>query len=249
MSRFADKTALITGGSSGIGLATARLLLQEGGRVAVTGRDPNRLEVAEKELGPRALVLRSDTGDLPALQALARDVEAKLGKLDLVFLNAGIPGEFAPVASSTEALWDSTFRINAKGAFFAAQALTPLVKKGGSIVFNTSVVDVKGIPSTSVYSASKAALRSIVRTLAAELIPEGVRVNAVSPGPITTPILSRSGLPAEVVDSFTKNMAAANPMGRFGTPEEVAKAVLYLAVDATYTTGLDLPVDGGATQL
>ncbi|WP_437798904.1 SDR family oxidoreductase [Sorangium sp. So ce693] len=249
MSRFADKTALITGGSSGIGLATARLLLQEGGRVAVTGRDPNRLEVAEKELGPRALVLRSDTGDLPALQALARDVEAKLGKLDLVFLNAGIPGEFAPVASSTEALWDTTFRTNAKGAFFAAQALTPLVKKGGSIVFNTSVVDVKGIPSTSVYSASKAALRSIVRTLAAELIPEGVRVNAVSPGPITTPILSRSGLPAEVVDSFTKNMAAANPMGRFGTPEEVAKAVLYLAVDATYTTGLDLPVDGGATQL
>jgi NAD(P)-dependent dehydrogenase (short-subunit alcohol dehydrogenase family) len=248
MARFTDKTALVTGGNSGIGFATAHLLLQEGGRVAITGRDPKTLDLARKELGPKALVLQSDASDLAALPRLVEDVEAKLGKLDLVFLNAGI-AEFAPVAEAKEEHWERIFRTNARGPYFAAQAFAPLLKDGGSFVFNTSVVDVKGFPGISVYSASKAALRSVVRTLAAELLPRGLRANAVSPGPITTPILSRSGLPAAAADAMTRSMAESNPMRRFGTPEEVARAVLFLAVDATYTTGLDLPIDGGSSQL
>ena len=248
MARFTGKTALITGGSSGIGLSTARLLLQEGGRVAVTGRDPKTLEAARLELGPQALVLQSDTSDLPALKQLAKDVEAKFGHLDLVFLNAGI-AKFAPTEAVTSDFWDQTFDINLKGAFFAAQELARLVKPGGSIVLNTSVVNVKGFPSATVYSASKAGLRSLARTLSAELIGKGIRVNAVSPGPITTPIYGKLGMPADVAEAWGKEMQAANPMKRFGSPDEVASAVLYLAVDATYTTGAELPVDGGASQL
>ncbi len=248
MPRFSNQTALITGGTSGIGLATAKLLLQEGGRVAVTGRDPKTLEAARLELGTKALVLQSDTADLAAIEQLAQDVEAKLGHLDLVFLNAGI-AKFAPAESVTAAFWDQTFDINLKGAFFAAQRFARLLKKGGSIVLNTSVADAKGIPASSVYAASKAALRSLARTLSADLIGQGIRVNAVSPGPITTPIYGKLGLPAEVADAWGQSMQEANPMKRFGSPDEVAKAVLFLAVDATYTTGAEVPVDGGASQL
>jgi NAD(P)-dependent dehydrogenase (short-subunit alcohol dehydrogenase family) len=248
MSRFNGKTALVTGGNSGIGFSTARLLVQEGGRVAITGRDPKTLEAARLELGPGAIAIRSDTGDLAALPALVKEVEARLGKLDLLFLNAGI-AEFATLAGSTAELWDRTFQTNARGAYFTAQAFAPLLNKGGSIVFNTSAVDVKGLPNTSVYSASKAALRSLARTLSAELLGQGLRVNAVSPGPITTPIFGRLGLPKEAQQAMEQQMASLTPMGRLGAPEEVAKAVLFLAADATYTTGLDLPVDGGLTQL
>jgi NAD(P)-dependent dehydrogenase (short-subunit alcohol dehydrogenase family) len=248
MSRFSNQSALITGGASGIGLATARLLLQEGGRVAVTGRDPKSLEAARLELGPKALVLQSDTSDLAAIGQLAQDVEAKLGQLDLVFLNAGI-AKFAPAEAVTEAFWDQIVDINVKGAFFAAQRFARLVKQGGSIILNTSVVNVKGIPASTVYAASKAALRSLARTLSADLLGQGIRVNAVSPGPITTPIYGKLGFPAEVAEAWAASMQAANPMKRFGTADEVARAVLYLAVDATYTTGAELPVDGGLSQL
>jgi NAD(P)-dependent dehydrogenase (short-subunit alcohol dehydrogenase family) len=248
MSRFSNLTALITGGASGIGLATAKLLLQEGGRVAVTGRDPKSLAAARLELGPKAFVFQSDTSDLAAIERLAGDVEAALGHLDLVFLNAGI-AKFAPAEAVTPAFWDETFDINLKGAFFTAQRFARLVKKGGSIVLNTSVVDVKGFPASSVYAASKAALRSLARTLSADLLGQGIRVNAVSPGPITTPIYGKLGMPAEVAEAWGKSMQEANPMKRFGNPDEVAKAVLFLAVDATYTTGAELPVDGGVSQL
>ena len=248
MARFTGKTALITGGSSGIGLSTAKLLLQEGGRVAITGRDPQALEAARLELGPQALVFQSDTSDLEALTKLALEVEAGFGKLDLVFLNAGI-AKFAPTEAVTEQFWDETFDINLRGAFFAAKEFARLVRPGGSIVLNTSVVNVKGFPSAAVYSASKAGLRSLSRTLSADLLGKGIRVNAVSPGPITTPIYGKLGFPADVAAAWGKQMQEANPMKRFGNPEEVATAVLFLAVDATYTTGAEVPVDGGVSQM
>jgi NAD(P)-dependent dehydrogenase (short-subunit alcohol dehydrogenase family) len=248
MNRFNGKNALVTGGASGIGLATARLLLQEGGRVAVTGRDEKTLEAARRELGPKALVLRSDTSKPAEVEALAAELGKAFGHLDLVFLNAGI-AKFAPAEAVTEQFWDETFNTNLRGAFFAAQRLARLIPQGGSIVLNTSVVAVKGLPATSVYSASKAGLRSLARTLSTELLAKGIRVNAVSPGPITTPIFGKTGLPAEALDAFAKQTQENNPMKRFGSPDEVAAAVLFLAVDATYTTGAELPVDGGVSQL
>jgi NAD(P)-dependent dehydrogenase (short-subunit alcohol dehydrogenase family) len=248
MNRFSGKTALVTGGSSGIGLATARLLLAEGGRVAVTGRDPKTLEAARKELGPHALVIRSDASNLKDLTALAGEVEKVLGGLDLAFLNAGI-ARFTPYDQVTEEEWDSVLDTNLRGVFFAIQRLSKLVRPGGSFVLNTSVAQTRAFPTTAAYAATKAGLRALARTLSAELLPRGVRVNAVCPGPITTPIFGKLGLPQEAADAFTKQLAETNPMRRFGTPDEVAHAVLFLAVEATYTVGCELPVDGGVSQL
>lgn len=248
MGKYDGKTAVITGGTTGIGFATAKLLVAEGARVLVTGRNEGAIEVARKELGNRAIVVRSDTSSLRDIDALAATAKDAFGELDFVFVNAGI-AKFAPLESVTEAFYDETQGINAKGAFFTIQKLAPLVKSGGSFVLNTSVVDEKGMPSTSVYSASKAALRSLARTLAAELLARGIRVNAVSPGPITTPIVDKMGLPSDVRAGLENQLREGNPMKRFGLPEEVGRAALFLAFDATFTTGAELPVDGGLTQL
>lgn len=247
MAKLAGKVAVVTGGSTGIGLATAKQLVQQGAKVVITGRSQAALDRAASELGPNAVPVVSDTSKLADIDQLARSV-AELGGVDFLFVNAGI-AKFAPLESVNEADYDEIQNVNTKGAYFTVQRLAPHLRRGGSVVFNTSVVDEKGMPSTSAYSASKAALRSLTRTFASEFLPRGIRVNAVSPGPIATPILDKLGLPPEVAQGMATQFEQGNPMKRMGQPEEVARAALFLGFDASYTTGAELPVDGGLSQL
>ena len=244
MGRLEGKFALITGGSSGIGLATARLFVQEGARVAVTGRDPKALAAARAELGPTALVLASDTSKLDDIDRLVGTLKSEFGALDILFVNAGL-GEFRPIELSDDELFDRTFNTNVKGSYFITRAALPLLRKGGAILFNTSVAGHIGMANASVYGASKAALRSFALTLAAELADRGIRVNALSPGPIDTPIFGKMGIPRDAAAATKQAIVSQNPMKRFGTVEEIARAALFLAHDATYTTGTELDVDGG----
>jgi NAD(P)-dependent dehydrogenase (short-subunit alcohol dehydrogenase family) len=248
MGRYEGKTAVITGGTTGIGFSTAKLLVSEGAKVVITGRTPATVDAAQKELGASARGITADTSKLADLDRVVDLAKSHLGSVDFVFVNAGI-AKFAPFDAVDEHLWDEQQDINVRGAFFAVQKLVPLVREGGSVVFNTSAVAVKGFQSTSAYSASKAALRSLGRTLATELVPKGIRVNVVSPGPVTTPILDKSNVPPEARDTMREQFREMVPMKRFGLPEEVARAALFLAFDATFTTGADLPVDGGIGQL
>ena len=249
MDRFKGKTALITGGTTGIGLATAKLFINEGARVIVTGRTAATIKSAQAELGDNAIVVRSDATSFPDMDALAAKVKETFGKLDVLFVNAGY-GQFIPFESVTEEVYDEMLNLNAKGPYFIAQKLAPLMPEGSSVVFTTSMANVKAVAPLSAYGAAKAALRSITRSLASELSPRGIRVNAVSPGPIeATDILQKVGMPKEAADQVYFQMAQAVPMKRMGQPEEIAKAVAFLAIDATYTTGAELPVDGGWSQL
>ncbi|KAA9149249.1 glucose 1-dehydrogenase [Amycolatopsis acidicola] len=247
MGKYDGTTAVITGGSSGFGFTTAKLLVDGGARVLITGRTRATLDAAKEKLGDNAIAVRSDAAALPDIDALADVVKAEFGTIDALFANAGVT-RFAPFEAVPEETYDELFAINAKGPYFTVQKLAPLVKPGGGIVLTTSVANTKGIPMISAYAASKAAVRSMTRGLARELLPREIRVNAVSPGPIDTGILDRS-MPAEAAARTKAQMKADIPMERFGTPEEVAKAVLYLAFDATYTTGTELIVDGGGSQL
>ena len=247
MERYEAKRAVIIGGTSGMGLATAKMLLDGGARVLVTGRSQAGLESAQKELGKDAVVVSSDARSLTDIDALASRVKAEFGTFDLLFVNAGF-GLFAPLENTTEAVYDEMFNLNAKGRFFAVQKLAPLINRGGAVVLTTSVANVKGMPGLAAYGAAKAALRSFARVLAAELLPREIRVNAVTPGPIDTPILSKV-FPDKDEAARSGADARHNPMKRFGTSEEIAKAVLFLAFDATFTTGAELPVDGGWSQL
>ncbi len=245
MADYQGKRVVITGGTSGIGLATAKALVDGGARVLATGRTPASLETARAALGPTAIVEASDA--ITGIDALADRAAAEFGGVDVLVLNAG--GTLAtPVEETTEAAYDHLFALNAKAPYFTLQRFLPLMPPGSAVVLTTSIGNTKGIAATSVYSATKAALRSMTRTFARELIDRGIRVNAVSPGPIDTGILERS-LPVEEAQQFMAQMKAANPMQRFGTPDEVAKAILFLAFDATYTTGTELLVDGGASDL
>lgn len=246
MERYKDKKAVIIGGTSGMGLATAKMLLDGGARVFVTGRAKAGLESAQKELGKNAVVVASDARSLSDIDALAAKVKAEFDAFDLLFVNAGYSTR-APLESLTEAIFDDMSNVNAKGPIFTVQKLAPLINRGGSIVFTTSIANVKGMPGQLAYGAAKAAMRSFVRTLAAELVPGEIRVNAVSPGPTDTPIIEKSfpGMAAQIKEQM-KGMV---PMKRWGTSEEIAKAVLFLAFDATFTTGAELPVDGGWSQL
>ena len=248
MKRFEGKTAVITGGTTGIGLATAELLIAEGGKVGITGRTADTLGAARAKLGAGNHVWASDTSKLADIDALAAETKKAFGQIDLLFVNAGI-AKFIPLEAVTESIYDETMAVNLKGAFFTVQKLAPLVRPGGSIVLTTTVANQKGMPAASFYAASKAALRSLARSLSAELLPKGIRVNAVSPGPIETPIFEKMGLTVEQRAGFVTQMTASIPMKRFGTSDEVAKAVLYLATDATYTAGVELNVDGGYGQL
>jgi NAD(P)-dependent dehydrogenase (short-subunit alcohol dehydrogenase family) len=247
MGQYDGKRAVITGGTSGIGLATAKLLIAQGGRVLVTGRSKAGLAPAQVELGKDAIVMESDAASLADIGALADRVKSEFGTFDLLFVNAGQTG-FVPFESMTEAVYDQLLTVNAKGAYFAVQKLAPLMIEGGAVVLTTSIADVKGFPSASAYAASKAALRSMARSFARELLPRGIRVNAVSPGPVDTPIIDKAAS-KDAADRIKLELREANPMKPFGRPEEVAKAVLFLAFEATYTTGAELPVDGGASQL
>ncbi len=236
---------MITGGTSGIGLETAKQFLAEGARVAITGKNPETLESARKELGTSTLIIPSDAGDSAAQKRLAEVLSKEFGGLDILFVNAGI-AVLKPVEQWDEAAFDRTFGMNVKGPYFLIQALLSLFANPASIVLNASVNAHIGMPNTSVYGASKAALLSLTRTLSGELIQRGVRVNAISPGPISTPLYSKLGFS----DADLKNVAASIqsqvPAGRFGNPSEVAKAVVFLASEeSAFTVGGELLIDGG----
>ncbi len=247
--RFEGKTVVITGGNSGIGLATAKLFKEEGANVAISGRDQKTLDEAVRVIGKGTLAVKSDVSNLADIDRLYSQVSAKFGKIDALFANAGV-AKFAPASDSSEQLFDETFDINVKGLYFTLQKAIPYLNDNAGIVLNASVASSQGMPGTSVYSATKAAVRSLARTFAAELVGRGIRVNVISPGPISTPIIERTGLPQAAIDEFSKQIKADVPMKRFGTPEEVGNATLFLASsEASYITGVDLNVDGGLGQI
>ena len=245
MNRLQGKRALITGGTSGIGLETAREFLSEGARVAVTGKNPAALEAARKELGSGVLIIPSDAGDAAAQKTVAESIRASFGGLDVLFINAGI-AELRPVEGWDEAAFDRSFDINLKGPYFLIQALLPVFANPASIVLNGSVNAHIGMANTSVYGATKAAMLSLARTLSGELIRRGIRVNAVSPGPIATPLYGKLGLSESDLKAVAASIQGQVPAGRFGNASEIAHAVVYLASDESgFTVGSELQVDGG----
>ena len=243
--RLANKAALITGGSSGIGLATARLFLKEGARVAITGRDPVKLAAAAKELGPDVLALVADATDIAATeQAVAQAVE-KFGKLDIVFANAGISGN-TPIGGTALETFEAILRTNVTAVFFTVQAAAPHLNAGASIILNGSVISVLGSPGYAAYAASKAGVRGMARVMASELSPRGIRVNVVSPGATRTPIWDRSAPTAAAMKALESHVSRGIPLGRFGEAEELARTVLFLASDdASNIQGAEIFVDGG----
>ncbi len=247
MGRLNDKTAVITGGTTGIGFEAARQFVAEGAKtVVITGVDKGRLEDAAARLGPNAVAVRADVRSLAELTALAGQVQARAGgRIDILFANAGV-GSFAPLEAVDEQFFDYQFDVNVKGVYFTVKAMLPLLGKGSSVILNASSVNGKGLATGSVYFSTKAAVRSLARTFAAELAPKGIRVNSVSPGLVPTPFIGKMGLPQEALDGFAKLYMDATPLGRLGTPEEIGPAVVFLASDeARYITAHDLLVDGG----
>jgi len=245
MGKLSGKIAIVTGGNSGIGLATAQLFAAEGAQVVITGRRKAELDAATARIGHDALGVQGDVSRLADLDALYAEVGRKFGRVDILFANAGV-AELSSLTAVTEAHFDKHFDINVKGLLFSVQKALPLFSDGGAIVLNSSIVNTKGMADFGVYSATKAAVRSFARTWTTELKDRGIRVNVVSPGPIETPIFEKMGLPAEQVQEFGVHVSAQVPLGRFGRPEEIAKAVLFLASDdASYVAGVDLYVDGG----
>lgn len=249
MGRLTGKRALVTGGSSGIGLAIARLFLAEGAQVAVTGRDPAGLAIARGQLGPDSAVFTCDAGSVAATVAALEQVRERFGELDVLVLNAGISAAL-PLEQVTEDSFDAIMDVNVKGVFFTLQKALPFLANPASVIVTTSITNRLGSPHFSVYAASKAAARSLVQASALELISRGIRVNAISPGPIDTPIYDRVGLPVGIVKGIKSDIASRSPSGRFGTPDEVASVALFLASDeAAYVVGEEIVVDGGMSLL
>jgi NAD(P)-dependent dehydrogenase (short-subunit alcohol dehydrogenase family) len=249
MKRFEGKVAVVTGGNSGIGLASAKRLHEEGARVVITGRDARTLDAAVSEIGAGTLAVKIDVSKLEDIDRLYSVVASKLGKIDVLFANAGI-GKFAPYTASQETLFDELFAVNVKGVFFTVQKAIPHLNDGASVVLNTSIVASKGPENMGIYAATKAAVRSFARTAATELLARKIRVNAVAPGPIATPIFGRSGMTEEQIEGFKSGISERVPMRRIGRPEEIADAVAFLASnDASYITGVELNVDGGMANL
>jgi NAD(P)-dependent dehydrogenase (short-subunit alcohol dehydrogenase family) len=248
--KHAGKVALITGGSSGLGLATAARLAQEGAIVYITGRRQPELDAAVVKIGRQARAIRGDIAVAADLDRIYAAIAAAEGRLDILFANAG-GGDFAPLGAITEAQFDKYFGINVKGTLFTVQKALPLMRAGGAIVINGSMASIKGAPAFGVYAATKAALRSFARTWASDLKGRDIRVNVVAPGTVVTPAYkSELGLSDEQIKEFAAQAAAITPLGRTGTPDEIAKAVSFLASDdASYITGVELFVDGGQAQI
>jgi NAD(P)-dependent dehydrogenase (short-subunit alcohol dehydrogenase family) len=249
MKRLANKRALITGGTSGIGLETARQFLVEGARVAVTGTNPRTIESARAELGPDVLYLRAEASDVAAQKILADSIAQSFGNLDILFINAGV-ADLRPLELWDEAAFDRSVAINLKGPLFLVQALLPTFSNPASVVLNTSVNAHIGMPNTSVYAATKAGLLSLARTLSGELLARGIRVNAVSPGPIETPLYAKLGLSEADLKSVASSVKNQVPLRRFGTPTEIAHAIVFLASDeSAFTVGSELLIDGGMSNI
>lgn len=248
MGKLEGKIAVVTGGNSGIGLATAQHFKAEGATVIVTARNAERLQESKEAVGEGIEMVVADVAKMDELSALFEHVGSQHGQIDILFVNAGIP-DWVPFESVDEALLDNIMAVNFKGAFFSVQKALPWLKEGSSVIFNTSIANAVGLPNTTVYSASKAALRSLTRNLAVELSPRGIRVNAVSPGPIETPILGKSGLGEEDIESFKQGLQNTVLLQRIGTPKEIATTVSFLACeDSSFITGEEIVVDGGLSQ-
>jgi NAD(P)-dependent dehydrogenase (short-subunit alcohol dehydrogenase family) len=249
MNRLQGKCTLITGGTTGIGLETTKQFLEEGARVAVTGRNPDTLAQAQDELGKEVIVIKCDAGQVGEQKHLAAEIAKVFDKLDAVFLNAGI-SVFQPLEAWDEATFDNLIAVNLKGPYFLIQSLLPILANPASIVLNTSINAHIGMPNSSVYSASKAAMLSLAKTLSGELIERGIRVNAISPGPIATPILGKSGLPTEQIEQVAEVLRNQIPLKRFGEPIEIAKAAVFLASDeSSFMLGSEMIIDGGTSTL
>ena len=249
MGKLEGKIALITGGNSGIGLATAKQFVNEGAYVFITGRRKPELAAAIKEIGGNVTSVQGDVSNLDDLDRLFAQIKKEKNKLDIVFANAGV-AKYAPFGEITEEHYDSIFNINVKGLLFTVQKALPLMPDGSSIVLNASIVASKGLSANSVYSATKAAVRSFARTWTTDLKNRRIRVNAISPGPIDTPGLSELLASSETGEQRRKTISTTVPLGRFGTPDEIARAVVFLASDdSSYITGTELFVDGGFAQV
>ncbi len=249
MAKLDGKVALITGGSSGIGLASAELFAREGAKVILVGRDRGALDQAAAKIGERAVGIAADVRKLEDLDALYAEVGKRFEKIDVIFANAGIVNP-APFAAITPEHFDREFDINVRGTFFTVQKALPLLRDGGSIVLNASVAHYTGFPGHSVYGAAKAAVRSFARNWTSDLKERRIRVNSISPGPTETPIVGKMGLPLEVIQAGLPMILGRMPMGRAGHADEIATAALFLACDdSSFITGIDLPVDGGLGQV
>ncbi|MEO6841984.1 MAG: SDR family oxidoreductase [Bradyrhizobium sp.] len=245
--RLANKTAFITGGNSGIGLATARVFVAEGAKVIITGRNKKTLEAVAGELGPNALAIVADATDIAATEAAIKQGVEKFGKLDVVFANAGIAGG-TPLGSATLATFANVLRTNVTAVFFTVQAALPHLNDGASIILNGSVISVLGNPGYAAYAASKAGVRAMARVMASELSPRNIRVNVVSPGAIRTPIWGPAVATPEAEKAFEKRIGLSTPLGRIGEPDHISKTVLFLASDdSAHVQGQELFVDGGST--
>jgi len=247
MKRFEGKVAMVTGGNSGIGLAAAKAFAREGAQVAVTGRDEGTLKNAAKEIGSGALAIRADAARIADLDAAMAKVRDQFKRIDALFVNAGI-GKFVPIAEVTEAMFDEIVTINLKGAFFTVQKALPLMARGSAVVLNASINAHIGLPGTTVYGATKAAVVNMAKTMSADLAERGIRVNAVSPGPVETPIFGRAGISSEQSRQKKEWLQNQTLVKRMAEPEEIAEAVLYLSSDvSSFVVGTELIIDGGMT--
>ena len=250
MTKLEGKVAVITGGSSGIGLATARRFVSEGAYVYITGRRQSELDAAVRQIGKNVTAVQGDVSQLADLDRLYATVKQQHGRIDVVFANAGVNREFASLGDISEAHFDNTFNVNVKGLLFTVQKALPLLQDGGSIILNASSAGIKALPGGSVYSATKAAIRSFARSWTLDLQARKIRVNAVSPGPTNTPLINNLGQTEEQSKQIVRSLVTTVPLGRLGDPDEVAKAVVFLASDdSSFITGIELFVDGGQAQV